>query len=164
MPDLWIVSNGKMIQSEDHLTWQIGENEVIFEEPFADINYTFHPDAPGDVVVHEVIGSRSVGGLLVSLDIGTMEGNYIAKGLTNEYRSTTMVTQGLGLIQHGSQALTAGRNTITFPEEFADTTYTFQPSANAVFWTIDMSSKTTTSIDIIMADDDPDFTYEAIGV
>jgi len=144
--------------------WQIGVNTIVFDEPFGDTNYTFHADAPSDVIIHEVIGSRTPGGLQITLNQGTIEGWYDAEGLSNEIRAMALIESGAGLIQTGKQAVIQGRNTITFPMPFGDTTYSFDAVGNAVNVTIDMNSKTTTSIDVIMADDDPDFQFTAIGV
>lgn len=163
MSNVLIVNDSNITQSADRLTWSTGINTVVFLEPFANTSYTFQPDAPANVIITEVPGSRTTAGVQISLDLGTTEGRYIAIGLSNEFRSSASLDLGIGLIQRGSKPLLAGRNTIVFAQPFGDTSYTFNPIGNTVAINIDMTTKTVASIDVIVDFDEPDFQFEAIG-
>lgn len=164
MSSILAVTDTYLTQKRDRQVWSIGVNPVVFEEPFGDINYVFHADAPSDVIIKEVPGSRTTIGLQITLNQGTDEGWYDVQGVSNEFRSTSYVDMGIGLIQTGKQALVQGKNTITFVRPFGDINYTFDPISNAVGVTIDMNSRTVQSIDVYLAADDPDFQYEVTGV
>lgn len=163
MPNTLVVMDSKISQSADRQTWIAGENPIVFDEPFADINYTLDLHAP-DAIVKEKAGTRTVSGVTIEVSTGTEFGYFEATGNSNEYRSAGLVSTGIGangLIQRGSKVLTQGENTITFPQAFSDAEYTPKLTFGDVHGYL--VSRSTTSMVVYSVDDNSDFHWECTG-
>lgn len=84
------ILRGVLRQTKDQISWVIGENPVVFQEPYVSAStYVADVDAP-DAVVSIKPGSRTATGFIVLSDAETDEGFYQVEGPTDDFN------QGLG--------------------------------------------------------------------
>jgi len=125
MPQFLTIRKNNLSISEDNIDWVVGDNTIVFPEPFADTLYTLDVHS-GDVgvTVKEKPGTRTQTGVEVTVTGGTTDsGYYYVEGKSDEYGTDSWDE---GYRQRGTKKLlVAGENTITFQTNFRDTTYTF---------------------------------------